>query len=80
MQVHGLKGRYHRLREKGLMTGPEVAALLGATAETVKKLYREGRIRGEPFSEDGKCLYFPPDSNLISKSRKTGDYRGAVSK
>lgn len=80
MQVHGLKGRYQRLREKGLMTGSEIATLLGTTAETVKKLYREGRLRAELFSDDGKCLYFPPDSNPISNANKTGDYRGAVSK
>lgn len=78
--IHSLKSRYHRLRERGLLTGTEVARLLGTTVEGVKKLYRQGRLRGQPYSEDGKCLYFPPEPTLIQKPTKTGDNRGAVSK
>jgi hypothetical protein len=84
VQVHGLKSRYRRWRAQGLGTSAEVAALLHTTAERVKKLYRRGLLQGQPYSEDGRCLYFPPQPGSIPKRlpklTTKGDKGGAISK
>ncbi|MDP9373797.1 MAG: helix-turn-helix domain-containing protein [Chloroflexota bacterium] len=57
---HGLKDRYTRLREAGLLTAEELAARLGVRPQTIWRWYRGGRVRGERYNDRGTCLFYPP--------------------
>jgi len=57
---HGLKDRYTRLREAGLLTAEELAARLGVRPQTIWRWYRYGRVRGEQYNDRGTCLFYPP--------------------
>ncbi len=57
---HGLKDRYTRLREAGLLTAEELAARLGVRQQTIWRWYRAGRLRGERYNDRGTCLFYPP--------------------
>ncbi len=57
---HGLKDRYTRLREAGLLTAKELGARLGVQPQTIWRWYRGGRLRGERYNDRGTCLFWPP--------------------
>ena len=57
---YGLEDRCSRLRRQGLLTLPEMAALLGADPHTVKKWAREGRLASQVFNDKGERLYARP--------------------
>jgi len=57
---HGLKDRYTRLREAGLLTADELAARQGVRPQTIWRWYRAGRIRGAQYNDRGTCLFWPP--------------------
>ena len=59
---YGLKPRYSRLRERGLLTLTEVAQAFGVATCTVKIWRRAGLLRAYAFNERGECLYAPPDN------------------
>jgi len=56
---HGLKDRYTRLREAGLLTAEELAARLHVRPQTIWRRYRSGRLRGERYNDRGTCLFYP---------------------
>jgi len=56
---HGLKDRYTRLREAGLLTAVELATQLDVTPQTIWRWYRIGRVRGERYNDRGTCLFQP---------------------
>jgi hypothetical protein len=57
---HGLKDRFTRLRDAGMMTAEEVAAHLHVRPQTVWRWYRRGWITGVRYNERGTCLFVPP--------------------
>lgn len=59
-QTYGLRDRYTRLREQGLLTLKEIAAELGVCTATVKKWQLEGRLVSHVYNEKGQRLYAPP--------------------
>jgi len=65
---YGLKSRFDRLREKGLLTTSEIAQKLGVTKETIWRYQRMGLVRGHPYNEQNASLYEDPGLNA---SRKT---------
>jgi DNA invertase Pin-like site-specific DNA recombinase len=56
---YGLKPRYERLRERGLLTAAELGAQLGITAQSVAVWRRNGLLRGEAYNDMNECLYKP---------------------
>ncbi len=64
---YGLKSRYTRLRETGLLTIAEVAAALAIHTTTVNLWRKAGLIRGYAYNDKGCCLYEPPGPDVPVK-------------
>jgi excisionase family DNA binding protein len=59
-RAYGLKSRYARLRERGLLTTAEVAEQLTVSIDTVNKLARKGWLRSHAYGSQKQRLYEPP--------------------
>ncbi len=72
---YGLKTRYQRLRERGLLTVQEFADKCGAHRETVSRWYHQGRIKGHLCDGSRMCLLEPPEPELLQHKgcRSTSD-------
>ncbi|MCP4396957.1 MAG: recombinase family protein [bacterium] len=60
---YGLKSRWHRLREKGLLTVKEMAGILNVSTTTVKAWYRHGLLSGQVYNDKHQCLFEPPGAD-----------------
>ena len=60
---YGLRSREQRLRDAGMLTLAQTAALLGVSTGTVKAWHHAGLITGHPYNDKGQCLYPPPGPN-----------------
>ena len=69
MKAYGLKTRYDRLRERGLLTMEEIIALLGTCEQTVKEWRHRGLLRGIPYNDTNQCLYEHPGPNPPFKNK-----------
>ncbi len=58
-----LRSREQRLRDQGLLTLQETAAILGVFAGTVKIWYHAGIVSGQRYNDKGQVLYHPPGPN-----------------
>jgi hypothetical protein len=56
---YGLKNRYDRLRERGMMTIDEVAKETKVTLQTVRRWQKNGLLRAHPCNNKGLYLYSP---------------------
>ena len=65
---YGLKPRYDRLRDAGLLTLQEMADALHLSPTHVKIWNRKGLIRGHAYSDKNECLYEPPGDDPPRKS------------
>ena len=61
---YGLKDRYTRLREAGMLTADEVADLLSARPGTIVVWARKGLLVAHPYNARGECLFEVPDDDL----------------
>lgn len=68
-RAHGLKNRYTRLREAGMVTADEIAAHMGVTTQTVWHWYRRGWITGTCYNNRGTCLFQMPAA-VPARSRR----------
>jgi hypothetical protein len=66
---YGLTPRYDRLRKAGMLTGEEMAALLGISQQWVKIWNRCGLIRGHAYTGKNDCLYEHPGDNPPRKAQ-----------
>jgi DNA invertase Pin-like site-specific DNA recombinase len=57
---YGLKSRYTRLRETGLLTLREMAQRLGISAPWVKIWRDQGLLKAQPYNDKNECLYEDP--------------------
>jgi DNA invertase Pin-like site-specific DNA recombinase len=64
---HQLADHYSRLRERGLLTGEELAQRLNVAGATVKVWRRRGLLRAERGSDKGDWLYYAPEDTLPGK-------------
>ena len=71
VRSYGLKPRYDRLREAGLLTLQEMADALHISPTHVKIWNRHGLIRGHPYSDKNECLFEPPGANAPRKRQGT---------
>jgi DNA-binding XRE family transcriptional regulator len=59
-ETYSLKSRFQRLRERGMLTGAEVAEQLGVSTTTVHQLGRQGVLARHLYGNNYRCLYEPP--------------------
>ena len=57
---YGLKKRYDRLHDAGMLTLDEMATLLGVTTSTVKQWRNHGLLRAQAYNDKNECLYEHP--------------------
>lgn len=65
--TYGLKSRYERLRERGMLTGEEVGRLLGVCATTIHQLGRQKILTRHLYGNNHRCLYEPPGEVTLVK-------------
>ena len=65
--TYGLKSRFQRLRESGMLTLEEIAKQLGVCKETIRRWQRHGLIRAVPFTDSNQCLYELPQDPRESR-------------
>jgi hypothetical protein len=66
-EAYGMRSRYDRLRDRGLLSLDEIARRLGVCTHTIKRWHREGRISGHRFNDKGECLYEIPTRSPFKK-------------
>ncbi len=57
---YGLRKRYDRLRDAGLLTSNEVGRILNITSHTVKIWRANGLLRAHAYNDKNECLYEHP--------------------
>jgi hypothetical protein len=65
----GLKTRYDRLREAGMLTLEETATLLGISTHTVKVWRRCGLLLAHAYNDKNECLYEHPGNDAPAKQQ-----------
>ena len=66
-KTYGLKSRYDRLREAGMLTAQEMASLLAVHKRTVLAWYKAGLLHGCLSDDRGIYLFEPPAPNTPVK-------------
>ncbi len=76
-RAYGLRTRYDRLRDAGMLTLGETAALLGTSTGTVKKWRDHGLLRAHAYNDKHECLYERPgdDPPVKSQGQKLSERR-----
>ena len=69
---HGLKSRYRRLRERGLLTRDELAERLGVAPATAKAWHLGGLLAGTPWNDRNECLFEMPDDPPVKYRHRSG--------
>lgn len=70
-RAYNLKSRYERLRDKGMLTRKELAALQGVNRATITKWREKGRIKGHLADDQGQYLFeHPGEVSLRLKKKK----------
>jgi DNA invertase Pin-like site-specific DNA recombinase len=69
-QHHHLPDRFTRLRQRGLLTGRELAKLLDVSVDTVERWRHRGLLRAERYNDKSEWLYPLPDSPLPAKWKR----------
>ena len=68
--AYGLKSRFDRLRERGLLTMSEVSSKLGLSVETVYRHQQLGILRAHPYDGQNRCLFEDPGVNYREKGTR----------
>ena len=66
-RTYALKSRFERLRERGMLTGEEVARQLGVSPSTVHQLGRQGLLTRHLYDNNHRWLYEPPGNVRLVK-------------
>ena len=66
-RAYGLKPRYDRLRDRGLLTPKEIAQRLNICTRTVNVWTRHGILKAVPYDDKVRGLYEPPGPNAPRK-------------
>ena len=64
---YGLKDRFTRLREAGMLTAKELGEVLSAELGTIVLWRRKGLLVGHPYNASGGCLFEIPGEEVIEK-------------
>ena len=57
---YGLRNRYQRLRDRGLLTLSEIAGKLKVSVGTIRRWQHRGLLRAHPYDDHNRCLYEDP--------------------
>jgi DNA invertase Pin-like site-specific DNA recombinase len=68
-RTYGLRSRYQRLRDAGLLTLIEIANHLGVTTNTIKIWRNAGLLTSQRYNDHGETLYHPPGPNPPTKQQ-----------
>ena len=68
--AYALKSRYHRLREKGLLTHREVAQLIGIDPTQINHWRKRGLLQAERANDKNDYLFGRPDAQTLEQIRK----------
>ncbi len=76
-RAYALRTRYDRLRDAGMLTLTEIAALLGTSTGTVKIWRDHGLLRAHAYNDKNECLYENPgdDPPVKSQGQKLSERR-----
>jgi hypothetical protein len=66
-RAYHLKSRFERLRERGMLTGDELARQLGVCTTTVHQWGRAGLLRRHLYGNNYRCLYEPVRDVVVIK-------------
>ena len=69
-RTHGLKTRYQRLRERGLLTRNELAERIGVCPATINCWRRQNLLAGTPCNDRNECLYEMPGDPPVKHVQK----------
>jgi DNA invertase Pin-like site-specific DNA recombinase len=72
--VYGLKDRYHRLRDRGLLTLSEIAEKLKVSVGTIRRWQHRGLLRAHAYDDQNCCLYEDPGSNAPKRGRALSEH------
>jgi DNA invertase Pin-like site-specific DNA recombinase len=67
MHTYGLRSRYDRLRQRGMLNKREMAERLGVHEQTVDRWAKHGLIGAHFYNDHGWQLYEPPGPNTPAK-------------
>lgn len=67
MHTYGLRSRYDRLRQRGMLNKREMADRLGVHEQTVDRWAKYGLIQAHFYNDHGWQLYEPPGPNTPAK-------------
>jgi hypothetical protein len=67
MHTYGLRSRYDRLRQHGMLNKKEMADRLGVHEQTVDRWAEHGLIKAHFYNDHGWQLYEPPGPNTPAK-------------
>ena len=70
-RAYGLKSRYERLRDAGMLTRNELAAKQGVHIGTIARWRNRGRLKAHLADDQGQYLYEDPgDVSLMLKMKR----------
>lgn len=72
--AYGLKDRYQRLRDRGLLTLSEIADKLKVSVGTIRRWQHRGLLRIHAYDDQNCCLYEDPGSAGPKKDRCLGKH------
>jgi DNA invertase Pin-like site-specific DNA recombinase len=72
--AYGLKDRYQRLRDRGLLTLSEIAEKLEVSVGTIRRWQHRGLLRVHPYDDQNCCLYEGPGTDSPKKGRRPGEH------
>jgi hypothetical protein len=64
---YGLRNRYQRMRDRGLLTLSEIAEKLKVSVGTIRRWQRRGLLRAHAYDDQNRCLYEDPGPTAPKK-------------
>jgi hypothetical protein len=64
-RAYQLRSRFERLRQRGMLTGEEMAQQLGVCPTIIHQLGRKGVLTRHLYGNNRRCLYEPPNGGQL---------------
>ena len=81
MHTYGLRSRYDRLRQRGMLNRKEMADRLGIHEQTVERWAKHGILKAHSYNDNGWQLYEIPGPNLPAETLQSmGSIGGSSSR
>ena len=72
--AYGLRNRYQRLRDRGLLTLSEIAEKLKVSVGTIRRWQHCGLVRAHAYDDQNCCLYEDPGPTGPKKGARLGEH------